>query len=349
MSQVKASPTAAQTQFALQQQQQLDQEQFSNTTSGPVHRIMTRRASRSAQSHSTIPIIVKTPAEPENNNNHANDNNININNNNEDDDNNNRNKEEDNDGDISMDPTTPIPTDNINSRMTTRSRSIDLNQSNNNITYGASSAEESSNTSSTSQITKKRRTKTIKGKTKTKNRKRGIKTSSLSPPITTATTTKRRNEESLRGSRRRNAKDNNNNNNGAETTQLDAVKLKKLAELDELEKTILDGTHDEYRERMAHAETKRLNEMKNAKLRRDLEEADIRFTFEAFRKAAYDQFYQCKAELRKRMINQVQAQIKRSEEEWHTPSHENTGLKQEEILDDITAARSKIYITEKNN
>ncbi|KAI7852152.1 hypothetical protein BDC45DRAFT_197713 [Circinella umbellata] len=145
----------------------------------------------------------------------------------------------------------------------------------------------------------------------------------------------------------------------------------RLAELDELEKTILDGTHEEYRERMAHAETKRLNEMKNAKLRRDLEEDDIRFTFEAFRKAAYDQFYQCKAELRKRMINQIQAQIKRSEEEWHTLSHENTGcsdddqelydwlphrhtsiyfeplgLKQEEILDDITAARSKIYITE---
>ena len=61
--------------------------------------------------------------------------------------------------------------------------------------------------------------------------------------------------------------------------------------MDELEKTILDGTHDEYRERMAHAEKKRLTEMKNAKLMRDLEETDIRFTFEAFKKAAYDHFY----------------------------------------------------------
>ncbi|KAI9491742.1 hypothetical protein BDB00DRAFT_789237 [Zychaea mexicana] len=291
MSQVKASPSAAPTQFSLH-----DQELHSSA-----NRIMTRRASRSAQSqqhHPSVPLIVKTIADDENSV-------VPL----------------DNDGSTAAaaETTTATTTTTVTAaaaaaadsdggshpRMATRSRSIDLNQS------ATSSAEESSstttptptspspNTAKQQQQQQQRRstststhhaTTTSKTRAK-KTRKRGVK-ASLSPTVASATSTKRGREE--RGSRRRNAKDTYNNTSSAgaaETTQLDAVKLQKLAELDELEKTVLDGTHAEYRERMAHAEKKRMHEMNNAKLRRDLEEADIRYTFDAFKKAAYDQFY----------------------------------------------------------
>ncbi|KAI8137483.1 hypothetical protein BJV82DRAFT_338844 [Fennellomyces sp. T-0311] len=282
MSQVKASPTtSAQSPF-------FDQDQYS------ANRIMTRRASRSAQS--SVPVIVKT----------------------------------DENGVV------PDGDSDTNNRMTTRSRSIDLQHN------FQSSAEESSSPPA------KRRTNR-----RTKTRKRNNIKDSLSPPATT----KRRGEE--RGRRRANKET-------SETTQLDAAKLQKLAELDELEKTILNGTHVEYRERMAHAEKKRMNHVRIAKLRRELEEADIRYTFDAFQKAAYDQYYQCKAALRKQMISRVQAQIKRLEEEWHA-RHEDgcsdddqelydwvpaerhasiyfepLGLNQDEILEDLAVARKPV-------
>lgn len=67
--------------------------------------------------------------------------------------------------------------------------------------------------------------------------------------------------------------------------------MNRLAELDELEQSILNGTHEEYQERMADAEKKRMDQRRIAEQRLHLEEADIRHTFDACKKAAYDQFH----------------------------------------------------------
>ncbi|KAJ8662255.1 hypothetical protein O0I10_001948 [Lichtheimia ornata] len=245
MSQVKASPPPqTQSPFSLS---------HSNQDLHSTHRIMTRRASRSAQSSST-PSTTKHDTIQEN--------------------------------DIT--DSEPI------GRMTTRSRSTDVN------TQTSSSAEESSSTNNTT--TTPSSNATTKRHVRTKRVTKPSPSSSSSSPTNTSM-------------RRRRAAANKDTKPAG---MMNAIKQQRLAELDELEQSILNGTHEEYQERMADAEKKRMDQRRIAEQRRHLEEADIRHTFDACKKAAYDQFHQSKAALRKQMITQVQAQIKRLEEEWHS-------------------------------
>ncbi|KAI7882417.1 hypothetical protein K492DRAFT_176317 [Lichtheimia hyalospora FSU 10163] len=194
-------------------------------------------------------------------------------------------------------------------RMTTRSRSTDVN------TQTSSSAEESSSTTTTTitTTTPSSSNATTKRHVRTKRVTKPSPSSSSSSPTNT----------SMR--RRRAAA----NKDTKPTGIMNAIKQQRLAELDELEQSILNGTHEEYQERMADAEKKRMDQRRIAEQRRHLEEADIQHTFDACKKAAYDQFHQSKAALRKQMITQVQAQIKRLEEEWHSRQSFSTDDDQE--------------------
>ncbi|KAI9314513.1 hypothetical protein BX666DRAFT_463787 [Dichotomocladium elegans] len=198
-------------------------------------------------------------------------------------------------------------------RMTTRSRSADLNPQASNLSPAeeSSSSNASGTTSSTTTATSPHH-----ASNGTSSRRQNLtqyqqqsshgRAKRVTKPSTSLPVRRRRG-----GGGGPNAKETK-----ATSGTMDALRQQKLAQLDELEKSILDGTHQEYRERMAHAEKKRMDQIRIAQVRRNLQEIDIRSAFDARTKAAHDNFHQSRAALRLSMIGRVQAEIKRLEEEW---------------------------------
>ncbi|CAO3634480.1 unnamed protein product [Cunninghamella echinulata] len=102
----------------------------------------------------------------------------------------------------------------------------------------------------------------------------------------------------------------------ARKAERDIIIKKKLAELDTLERTVKDQSHEEYHKLLEEIQSKRNKKLTVAQGRHALMETNFKNGFLAQKKSAYDKFHLDKLALRRTMMNQIQQKINRIEQEY---------------------------------
>ncbi|ORX52862.1 hypothetical protein DM01DRAFT_1336648 [Hesseltinella vesiculosa] len=103
----------------------------------------------------------------------------------------------------------------------------------------------------------------------------------------------------------------------AKKAEREVMIKKKLAELDQLEKTVKDHSHEEYHKLLEDIQAKRSKKLTVAQGRHSLMESNFRNGFLAQKKSAFDKFHLDKLALRRAMIYKVQQKINRIEQEYY--------------------------------
>ncbi|KAI9303458.1 hypothetical protein BJ944DRAFT_232155 [Cunninghamella echinulata] len=119
----------------------------------------------------------------------------------------------------------------------------------------------------------------------------------------------------------------------ARKAERDIIIKKKLAELDTLERTVKDQSHEEYHKLLEEIQSKRNKKLTVAQGRHALMETNFKNGFLAQKKSAYDKFHLDKLALRRTMMNQIQQKINRIEQEYFSSQQ---GLDEQEINQDFT-------------
>ncbi|CAO3630834.1 unnamed protein product [Cunninghamella blakesleeana] len=102
----------------------------------------------------------------------------------------------------------------------------------------------------------------------------------------------------------------------ARKAEREIVIKKKLAELDVLERTVKDQSHEEYHKLLEEIQSKRNKKLTVAQGRHALMESNFKNGFLATKKSAFDKFHLDKLALRRSMMNQIQQKINRIEQEY---------------------------------
>ncbi|KAI8071510.1 hypothetical protein BC940DRAFT_293039 [Gongronella butleri] len=122
----------------------------------------------------------------------------------------------------------------------------------------------------------------------------------------------------------------------ARKAERELVIKKKLAELDMLERTVKDHSHEEYHKLLEEIQAKRTKKLSVAEGRHELMESNFRNGFLAQKKSAFDKYHLDKLALRRTMIHQVQQKINRIEQEYYSSQQGNKSSLDDQNLADWT-------------
>ncbi|KAJ8662134.1 hypothetical protein O0I10_001827 [Lichtheimia ornata] len=104
----------------------------------------------------------------------------------------------------------------------------------------------------------------------------------------------------------------------ARRAQREAEMKERLAELDELEQTVKNGTHPEYLRLLKEIENKREKRIRVTKAQYELALQNQNAVLDTIRKASKDHLVLKKQAFRRHMMQQVQQQISKLEQEYYT-------------------------------
>ncbi|CDH50254.1 predicted protein [Lichtheimia corymbifera JMRC:FSU:9682] len=104
----------------------------------------------------------------------------------------------------------------------------------------------------------------------------------------------------------------------ARRAQREAEMKERLAELDELEQTVKNGTHPEYLRLLTEIENKREKRIRVTKAQYELALQNQNAVLDTIRKASKDNLVLKKQAFRRHMMQQVQQQISKLEQEYYT-------------------------------
>ncbi|ORZ08656.1 hypothetical protein BCR42DRAFT_424635, partial [Absidia repens] len=120
----------------------------------------------------------------------------------------------------------------------------------------------------------------------------------------------------------------------ARKAEREIIVKKKLGELEILEQKVKDQSHEEYQKLLEEIQSKRTKKLNVAKGRHTLMEANFKNGFLAQKKSAFDKFHLDKLALRRKMMNQVQQQINRIEQEYFSSQQSTkSSLDEQNLID----------------